>query len=61
MTESEYAAKLNQLQVENSNLRRTIGRQAAEIVELKDAAEIRRWIDVDILTHGTAKADNNRP
>ncbi len=48
MIESEYAATLNRLQLENQNLRRTIGRQAAEITELKDAAEIRRYIELDI-------------
>jgi hypothetical protein len=45
MTESEYADKLNQLQVENRNLRRTIGRLAIENGELRDAAEIRRLLD----------------
>ena len=45
MTEPDYAATLNRLQLENQNLRRTIGRQAAEITELKDAAEIRGLLD----------------
>ncbi len=45
MTESEYADKLNQLLVENRNLRRTIGRLSIENGELRDAAEIRKYLD----------------
>ncbi len=48
MTEPDYAALLNRLQLENQNLRRTIGRQAAEITELKDAAEIRKWLELKL-------------
>ncbi len=61
MTESDYADKLNQMAVENRNLRRTIGRQQIEIGELRDAAEIRKYIDADILTRINQKADNGCP
>jgi len=49
MTESDFADKLNQLQVENRNLRRTIGRLSIENGELRDAQETRKWIELDIL------------
>ncbi len=52
MTESEFADKLNQMAVENRNLRRTIGRQQIEIGELLDAAEIRKWIEWDVRMYG---------
>lgn len=48
MPEAELTKKLAELQAENHNLRRRLGWAEAEVRRLRDAAETREWIEVQI-------------